>query len=222
MLESIDLSKEYSLGSQSLEVLKGINLRIKRGEIVGVVGPSGAGKSTLINLLGGLDKPSKGKVIFEGVDISRLSDKKCAEIRNQRFGFVFQFYHLLAEFSALENVMLPLLIKNNLPRKKIKQNATEILSKCGLGQRLNHRPSELSGGEQQRVAIARSLINVPEILFCDEPTGNLDSERGTQIKDLILRFNKEFNTTLIIATHAQELVSDADRIIHLQDGKIKN
>lgn len=222
MLEAIDICKEYVHGSNTLTVLQGVTLRIQKGEIVGIVGPSGAGKSTLINLLSGLDKPTKGKVLLEGIDIAKLSDKRRAQVRNQRFGFVFQFYHLLAELSALENVMLPLLINNSQPRKKMKERASEILTTCGLAQRLNHRPSELSGGEQQRVAIARALINVPEVLFCDEPTGNLDTERGLQIKELLWRFNKESNTTLIIVTHAQELVKDAHRIIHLQDGKIVN
>lgn len=220
MLNAINLFKEYKLGTNRLEVLKGINLRIDKAQILGVVGPSGAGKSTLLHLLGGLDMPTKGKVELEGQDIAKLTDKQLAKLRNQFFGFVFQFYHLLAEFSALENVMLPAIIKNKESKNKIKESAYNILKKCGLAQRLHHRPYELSGGEQQRVAIARALINTPQVLFCDEPTGNLDTERGLQLKKLLWQLNKEFNMTLVIVTHSQELVQDATRIVHLQDGRI--
>jgi lipoprotein-releasing system ATP-binding protein len=222
MLETVNLFKEYRIGSNVLEVLKGINLIVNKGEILGVVGPSGAGKSTLLHLLGGLDEPTKGKVILEGQDISELSDKQCAQLRNSRFGFVFQFYHLLAEFSAIENVMLPAILKNKKGRKKIREKALDILKKCGLFERLHHRPSELSGGEQQRVAISRSLINMPQILFCDEPTGNLDTETGLQIKNLLWQLNKEYKMTLIIVTHAQELVEGATRVIYLKDGRVLN
>ncbi|MBL7131522.1 MAG: ABC transporter ATP-binding protein [Candidatus Omnitrophica bacterium] len=222
MLETIDLSKQYKLGPNILEVLKGINLTVNKGEILGIVGPSGAGKSTLLHLLGGLDEPTKGKVELEGRDISKLSDKQRAQLRNRHFGFVFQFYHLLVEFTALENVMLPAILKNKEAVSRIKERASNMLKKCGLSERLNHRPSELSGGEQQRVAIARALINMPRILFCDEPTGNLDTETGSQIENLLWQLNKEYNATLIIVTHAQELVKDATRIIYLQDGIILN
>jgi lipoprotein-releasing system ATP-binding protein len=222
MLEAIDLFKEYRIGQNTLGVLKGISLTINKGEILGIVGPSGAGKSTLLNLLGGLDQPTKGRVLLASKDISKLKESQLAELRNQRFGFVFQFYHLLAEFTALENVMLPAILRNRESRKRIKEMAFDVLGRCGLSNRLQHRPSELSGGEQQRVAIARALINTPEILFCDEPTGNLDSDSGIQIKNLLLRFNKEFNATLVIVTHEQQLVQDATRVIHLQDGEIVN
>lgn len=222
MLQTIDLSKEYKIGNTSLRVLKGINLAIGRGEITGIVGPSGAGKSTLLHLCGGLDEPTTGKVLLEGKDISKLNDKQLCQLKNKRFGFVFQFYHLLPEFSAIENIMLPAVISNQLGKKEIRRNSTELLKKFGLAERLNHRPSELSGGEQQRVAIARALINNPEILFCDEPTGNLDTETGQQIKSLLWKLNKEYKMTMVIVTHDHELVKDATKTIHLRDGKLLN
>jgi lipoprotein-releasing system ATP-binding protein len=220
MLETVDLFKEYKLGLNTLQVLRGINLTVKKGEILGIVGPSGAGKSTLLQLLGGLDEPTSGRVVLEGKDISKLNDKQRALLRNRHFGFVFQFYHLLSEFTAMENVMLPAMLNSKEPKDKIKDRAFDILKRCGLTERLSHRPSELSGGEQQRVAIARALINMPQILFCDEPTGNLDTETGLQIKNLLWQLNREYNMTLIIVTHAQELVKDATRIIPLKDGRI--
>ena len=222
MLETIDLSKEYKIGVNILEVLRGIDLTVNKGEVLGIVGPSGAGKSTLLHLLGGLDDPTRGRVVLEGKDISKLNNRQKAQLRNRHFGFVFQFYHLLAEFTAIENVMLPAILKNTESRDKIKEKAFDLLKKCGLSQRLHHRPSELSGGEQQRVAISRALINMPKILFCDEPTGNLDTETGLQIKDLLWQLNKEYNMTLIVVTHANELVKDATRIMHLQDGAMLN
>ena len=222
MLETINLSKEYKIGVTILEVLRGINLTVNKGEVLGIVGPSGAGKSTLLHLLGGLDDPTRGRVVLEGKDISKLNNRQKAQLRNRHFGFVFQFYHLLAEFTAIENVMLPAILKNTETKDKIKEKAFDLLKKCGLSQRLHHRPSELSGGEQQRVAISRALINMPKILFCDEPTGNLDTETGLQIKDLLWQLNKEYNMTLIVVTHANELVKDATRIMHLQDGVMLN
>ncbi|MFC1645597.1 ABC transporter ATP-binding protein [Candidatus Omnitrophota bacterium] len=222
MLETIELIKQYKIGSNILEVLKGINLTVHKGEILGIVGPSGAGKSTLLHLLGGLDEATQGRVELEGKDISKLNDRQRAQLRNRYFGFVFQFYHLLAEFSALENVMLPAILNKRESSQKTKEKACGILEKCGLSERLNHRPSELSGGEQQRVAIARALINTPKILFCDEPTGNLDTETGLQIKNLLWQLNREYDATLIIVTHEQEFVKDATRVIHLKDGMILN
>ncbi|NQU19098.1 ABC transporter ATP-binding protein [bacterium] len=222
MLETIDLSKEYKIGVNILKVLRGINLTVNKGEVLGIVGPSGAGKSTLLHLLGGLDDPTRGRVVLEGKDISKLNNRQKAQLRNRHFGFVFQFYHLLAEFTAIENVMLPAILKNTESRDKIKEKAFDLLKKCGLSERLHHRPSELSGGEQQRVAISRALINMPKILFCDEPTGNLDTETGLHIKDLLWQLNKEYNMTLIVVTHANELVKDATRIMYLQDGVMLN
>ena len=222
MLEAIGLIKRYTVGPNTLEVLKGVDLSVNKGEVLGIVGPSGAGKSTLLHLLGGLDEPTEGIVKLEGKDISRLKDKQRAQLRNKHFGFVFQFYHLLAEFTALENVMLPAIIGQKESRSKVRERASLVLQKCGLAERLNHRPSELSGGEQQRVAIARALVNKPQIVFCDEPTGNLDTDTGMQIKDLLWQLNKEYNATLIVVTHEQELVKEATRIIHLKDGIILN
>jgi len=220
MLEARDLIKEYKIGLTDLRVIKGVDLFVGKGEIVGIIGPSGAGKSTLLNLIGGLDEPTSGKVLLEGSDISYLSDSERAKIRNKRFGFVFQFYHLLSEFTALENVMLPLIVSGQEKRKIAKDKASDILDRCGLSKRLNHRPQELSGGEQQRVAIARSIINMPEILFCDEPTGNLDANTGIEIKNLLWKLNKEFNTTLVIVSHSQEFLKDTTRTIQIHDGKI--
>jgi len=222
MLNAINLSKEYKLGLNTLKVLKGINLTVNKGEVLGVVGPSGAGKSTLLHLLGGLDEPTAGKVTLDGKDISELDDNARAQLRNKYFGFVFQFYHLLPEFNAMENVMLPAVIKNSETKMKIKERASDLLKRCGLSERLYHRPSELSGGEQQRVAVARALINIPKILFCDEPTGNLDTNTGLQIKSLLWQLNRDFNTTLVVVTHDNELVKDATRIIHLKDGIVLN
>ena len=222
MLEAKNVYKEYQIGLKNLVVLKKINLKVSKKEVLAVVGPSGAGKSTLLNILGGLDEPTSGKVFLEGQDISELNELRRSETRNRRFGFVFQFYHLLSEFNVLENVMLPAILRGALSKKEAQNKAKNLLDGCGLGARLKHRPSELSGGEQQRAAIARALINSPEILFCDEPTGNLDSSTGQQIKNLLWRLNKEQNMTIVLVTHARELAKDADRIISLQDGEIIN
>ncbi|UCB56818.1 MAG: ABC transporter ATP-binding protein [Candidatus Omnitrophota bacterium] len=219
MLKTEKLYKIYKSGKIDLEVLKGIDIEIKAGEALCIIGPSGAGKSTLLHLLGGLDEPTKGKVYFEGKDLYRLPEEDRARIRNERIGFVFQFYHLLPEFSALENVMLPALI-DEARAHKAKERAEELLNLVGLDERKEHRPSELSGGEQQRVAIARTLINDPDIIFCDEPTGNLDSERGEQIVGLLQNLNRRQKKTLVIVSHEERITEIADRIIHIRDGKL--
>lgn len=220
VIEARNLSKVYNHNFKELTVLKGIELKIKKNEILGIVGPSGAGKSTLLHLLGGLDYPTSGSVFIDGVDIYKLSDDELSVLRNKKIGFVFQFYHLFAEFSAFENVLLPAVVRGRGNKKTLKKRAKELLGLLGLSQRLTHRPTELSGGEQQRVAIARSLINEPDILFCDEPTGNLDSETGAQILDTLFRLNKERGTTQVIVTHNEEIAKACNRIIHIKDGEI--
>ena len=220
LLEAHALHKVYRNGEAELHVLKGIDLTIEKGRIISIVGPSGAGKSTLLHLLGGLDVPTSGEVILKGMDLYKLDDEKRAKVRNEMLGFVFQFYHLLPEFTALENVVLPVLIKG-MPKKGASDYAKKLLQDVGLGERLNHKPSELSGGEHQRVAIARALVNEPEIVFCDEPTGNLDSKTGSEIQELLWRINREKGETLIIVTHDEKIARYADRIIHIEDGVLR-
>ena len=221
MLEARNVRKVYHTGSAELCVLKGINLSVSRGDFLSIVGPSGAGKSTLLHILGGLDEPTEGNVYLDDFCLSTLSDTQRAGIRNSRFGFVFQFYHLLHEFSALENVMLPALIKKDSVKKKaVREKAFSLLEFLGLSERFQHKPSELSGGEQQRVAIARALINDPEVLFCDEPTGNLDSQSGLQIRDMLVDLNRRKGTTVVLVTHSRELAQGSRRILNIFDGKI--
>jgi lipoprotein-releasing system ATP-binding protein len=213
-----DLYKTYSQDGHQVPVLKGINLKIRKGEIIAVVGPSGVGKSTLLHLLGALDRPTKGKVFLEKEEIYHLDDSGLAALRNRRIGFLFQFHHLLSDFTALENVMIPGLMRAQSQPEAVFR-AREILAELGLGKRLNHRPSELSGGEQQRVALARALVNDPEIIITDEPTGNLDRATGEKIYELLWRLNEAKNKTLIIATHNEHLAARAERIIRLVDGQ---
>jgi len=220
MIEARLLSKSYYNGAAELEVLKEINLVIRAKEFVAIQGPSGAGKSTLLHILGGLDYPTKGRVFFSGQDLYDLSDNERALIRNKRIGFVFQFFHLLPELSAIENVMLPALIKSWWQRKKAESSAIELLNLLGLGARVLHKPNELSGGEQQRLAIARALINSPEALFCDEPTGNLDSENGENILGIIKNLRDKINLTVILVTHDNDIARNADRVVRLKDGVI--
>jgi len=226
ILEAKDIHKVYHEGSKALPVLRGINLSIKKGGFVAVTGPSGAGKSTLLHILGGLDIPSSGAIFFHGEDIAKLSDLKLCAIRNKKIGFVFQFYHLLPEFTVLENVLMPALISPRPEAKSqksgIKAEAMELLIQMGLGERLGHFPAQLSGGEKQRVAMARALINKPEILFCDEPTGNLDSKSGSDIISLIKKINLENKMTVILVTHNLELAKSADYLYHLKDGVLVN
>jgi lipoprotein-releasing system ATP-binding protein len=226
LLQAIDIYKEYTNGTCKIPVLHKINLSIKKGEILIVVGASGAGKSTLLHILGILDTPTSGSVIYKGINLTKLSSKKQAEVRNRIFGFVFQFYHLLPDFTALENVLLPCLIGSGLRNhKSIKveytNRAISLLERVGLGGRLTHRPSQLSGGEKQRVAIVRALINNPELLLCDEPTGNLDTKTGHEIRALIWDLNKTLNQTVIIVTHDAEIAKHAGRVIRIVDGCIK-
>ena len=214
--------KSYQNGTKRLDVLRGIDLDIKNNEFLAIQGPSGAGKSTLLHILGGLDNPTFGEVLFEGKDIYKLSENERSVFRNIKIGFVFQFYHLLPELSALENVLLPGLLKSWWERKKAIAHAKSILNKLGLSERMLHRPNQLSGGEQQRVAIARALINKPEILLCDEPTGNLDSENGQNILNLLKLLQKQDRVTIILVTHDKDIAMTAERVIYLKDGIILN
>ncbi len=221
LLEATNIHKIYKQAENTLHILKGINLSIVEGEVLSIVGPSGAGKSTLLHILGGLDNPTDGSVKIDTEDIYKLSDAKRARLRNTKLGFVFQFYHLLPEFTVLENVLLPVLIGDK--KVKLKQSeveAIDLLSKVGLDKRINHRPYQLSGGEQQRVAIARALIKNPKIVLCDEPTGNLDSETGKGIIDLLMSLNKKHNQTLVIVTHDEGIAKISQRVIYMRDGKL--
>lgn len=219
MLKAIDLYKIYDEGAKDVRALNGINLDVNKGEVLAIVGSSGAGKSTLLHLLGGLDRPTKGTVLLDGVDIYKLSDTARCKVRNEKVGFVFQFYHLLPELTALENVMLPAMINKDKKRGG-KDRALRLLETVGLKERICHKPSELSGGEAQRVAIARALINNPDIIFCDEPTGNLDSERSADLRNLIWRLSRESNKTFVVVTHEPSLAERADRILRIKDGAI--
>ncbi|MDP3789186.1 MAG: ABC transporter ATP-binding protein [Candidatus Omnitrophota bacterium] len=213
-----NLRKIFMSGKDRVDAVRGADITIEKGEALFIIGPSGAGKSTLLHILGGLERPDSGEVILNGENIYRLTDKRQAAIRNKKIGFVFQFYHLLPEFTAIENVMLPGLIRREHGFTAVRQDAESLLAKVGLSGRLNHRPSEMSGGEQQRVAIARALINSPAILFCDEPTGNLDSKNGEAIYDLISGISKKDGLTLAIVTHQKEFAAKADRRLGIKDG----
>ncbi|MBF8276247.1 MAG: Lipoprotein-releasing system ATP-binding protein LolD [Candidatus Brocadiaceae bacterium] len=225
LLQAVNVTKEYTAGERTLPVLQGVNLAVKKGEIVTIVGVSGAGKSTLLHILGSLDTPTAGSVFYKGINLTKLSAKRQAEMRNRVFGFVFQFYHLLPDFTALENVLLPSLIGNAFPHwKKVKkerrERAVSLLERVGLGNRLQHKPSQLSGGERQRVAITRALINEPELLLCDEPTGNLDTKTGQEIRELLWSLNETLNQTVVIVTHDEKIAENAGRIVRITDGKI--
>lgn len=213
MITAQSITKRYG----SLEVLKGIDFCAKEKEIISIVGASGAGKSTLLQILGSLSKPDSGKVLIDNTDIFSLSADKLSDFRNRHIGFVFQFHHLLPEFTALENVMIPALIAKNSP-SDAKKRAVEILKSVGLGSRLEHKPSELSGGEQQRVAIARAIINNPSVIFADEPSGNLDSQTKGEIHRLFFDLRDLYGQTIIIVTHDNELAQMSDRILKMKDG----
>jgi ABC-type lipoprotein export system ATPase subunit len=213
------LDRTYRIGKRSLNVLRGVNLEVARGDFLALRGASGAGKSTLLHLLGGLDVPDAGEICFAGKNLATLSAAKLAAFRNFKVGFVFQAYHLLPELTALENVCLPARIARVSVANAAKRGR-ELLARVGLGERVEHRPNELSGGEQQRVAIARALVNSPELLLADEPTGNLDSKTGGEIIELLKSLRAEKQTTLIIATHDARVAAHAERVIELVDGRI--
>ncbi|MGI6242178.1 MAG: ABC transporter ATP-binding protein [Prevotella sp.] len=203
----------------NLQVLKGIDLHIDKGEVVSIVGPSGAGKTTLLQIIGTLDKPDSGSVIVDGVDVGRLSSKKISMFRNQKLGFVFQFHQLLPEFTALENVMIPCFIAGE-SRKNAKARAEELLNFMGLGDRANHKPNELSGGEKQRVAVARALVNNPSVILADEPSGSLDSKNKAELHQLFFDLRDKFGQTFVIVTHDESLAALTDRTIHMKDGQL--
>jgi lipoprotein-releasing system ATP-binding protein len=215
MISGEKIFKSYG----KIEVLKGVDIAIKAGEVVSIVGPSGSGKSTLLHILGTLDKADSGKVTMNGTAISSLNGKKLASFRNKNIGFVFQFHHLLPEFSALENVCIPGWLAGK-KKKEVEKNARELLEILGVAHRLENKPSELSGGEQQRVAVARALINRPAIVFADEPTGNLDTTNARELHDLFFDLRNRFEQTFLIVTHNEELAHLSDRILHMKDGLI--
>jgi len=225
MLRVENLCKDYQMGGRTLRVLRGVTLSVQKGSMLGIEGPSGAGKSTLLHLMGILDTPTEGRVLYGSRNLAQLSGREQAYWRNKLFGFVFQFYHLLPDFSALENVALPALVSVALGswgegKKRALARARELLELVGLAERAEHRPGQLSGGERQRVAIARALVNAPEVLLCDEPTGNLDTQTGQSILELLCRLRDETGTTLVIVTHDPNIASRAEKRARLVDGRL--
>ncbi len=219
VIEAIQITKALHLGKTIIHALRGVDLCIEQGEMVSIIGPSGSGKSTLLGILGGLDKPTSGKISIDGVDITRMNEDQLTELRNEKIGFIFQFFNLIPTLTALENVTLPM----QFARRRVKnphKRAKELLTMFGLSDRMGHRPFELSGGQQQRVAIARALANNPPILLADEPTGNLDQESGAVVIEALQAIQKQANTTIILVTHDAELSRHAGRVIHLVDGQI--
>ena len=220
VLQASQLTKSFNEGLQAVDVLKNVNLSIMRGEFVAIVGSSGSGKSTLLHILGGLDVPTSGKVSILGQPLSELNETKRGELRNRHLGFVYQFHHLLAEFSALENVAMPLLLRADCSVQESKQRATALLTRVGLAHRLQHKPAELSGGERQRVALARALVTKPDVILADEPTGNLDHQTAVEIQALLQELKQELGMSLVIVTHDRELAQSADRILTMQSGAL--
>lgn len=219
MIECIDLKKEYRMGQEVVHALRGIDLKVKAGEFVALLGKSGSGKSTLLNMMAGLEKPSYGKVILKGNHLETLNESKVTNIRKQHVGFIFQSYNLLQHHTALENVMLPLVF-NNVSMKQRTEQAKNILDLVGLGDRFNHRPNQMSGGQQQRVSIARAFVNNPEIIFADEPTGNLDTKTTDEIMALMDNMAKKYSQTVVMVTHDPETSEIAHKVVHMKDGLI--
>ncbi|MGO9480704.1 MAG: ABC transporter ATP-binding protein [Candidatus Kryptoniota bacterium] len=217
IIDASQIQKIYFIGKSELCVLRDVNLRIEAGEIIAVIGASGAGKSTLLHILGTLDRPTSGTVCYDGVDVFKLTDEKIAGFRSLQIGFVFQFHHLLPEFTAIENVAMPAMIAGK-KFSEVKETAGELLGEVGLSERAEHRPSELSGGEQQRVAVARALINNPKVILADEPSGNLDSRNAEALHELMLELCRKRRTTFVIATHNDHLTSLAHRVVKIEDG----
>lgn len=219
VIKAVNLSKSFQKDGTRMEILTSLDFEIGSGESVAILGASGAGKSTLLHILGTLDHPTSGNLFINGEDVFGYDERKIAELRNRKIGFVFQFHHLLPEFSSLENVMMPALI-NGMSKREARSRAEFVLNEVSLGDRVTHKPGELSGGEQQRVAVARAVIMEPDIILADEPTGNLDTETGERVQDVLINLNKTRNMTLIIVTHNQLLAERLDRSIGLRDGKI--
>jgi lipoprotein-releasing system ATP-binding protein len=217
LLEAREINKSFSTEAGELKVLKGISVAIKAGEMVGIIGASGAGKSTLLHILGALDRPTSGQVLFQGRDISTLDEKALARFRNMSVGFVFQFHHLLPEFNSLENVVLPGMI-GGMDVRETQERAREILGELGLSRRMHHRPGELSGGEQQRVAVARALIRNPQVVLADEPTGNLDTATGNELFELFIELNRKKGITFVVVTHNKSLSDRCHRVLEMADG----
>jgi putative ABC transport system ATP-binding protein len=220
ILETVEVEKAYQMGKVKVSALRGVSLQIEEGEFMAIFGPSGSGKSTMLHVLGGLDRPDKGSVLVDGTDLSTLNDSKLADIRLHKIGFVFQFFNLLPKLTALRNVELPLTLADVSEDESLGK-AKEMLELVGLKDRIDHRPTEMSGGEQQRVAIARALINNPKIVLADEPTGNLDTTTGWDIVNLMKRLNEKTKQTFVVVTHDQSVAETADRMIQLKDGKIQ-
>lgn len=220
LIKGINIRRVFVTGKERLEVLKGIDVTFKKGMIHTIVGPSGAGKSTLLHILGGLDRPTEGKVIFDNSSMYDFPDRELSRIRNKKIGFIFQFHHLLPEFSALENVMMPSVI-DAMNAKKARKVAENLLVKVGLSDRFDHKPNELSGGEKQRVAVARALVNNPSVIFADEPTGNLDSKNSDILLSMLLELNRSEGITLIVVTHNKDIANKIGNVIKMKDGKIQ-
>ena len=222
LIELRDITKTYHLGEIDVPVLKGVSLDVKRGELVALMGASGSGKSTLMNILGCLDRPTSGRYVLDGQEVSGLSSDERARVRNSKIGFVFQSFNLLSRTTALENVMMPLSYAPHVTEKEAKKRAVELLERVGLGSRMDHYPSQLSGGQQQRVAIARSLINHPPLLFADEPTGNLDSKKSQEVLEMFQKLNEDEGITIILVTHDANVAAHAKRAIRMRDGRIES
>lgn len=218
VLEAKNITKTFTDGKTDVAVLKGLSLQVQAGQFISIVGSSGSGKSTLLHVLGGLDRPSNGEVLLNGNRFDTLSETVRGDLRNQYLGFVYQFHHLLPEFSALENVAMPLMLRKSSQYADVKQKAEYLLERVGLSHRLTHKPGELSGGERQRVALARALVTNPKVMLADEPTGNLDRHTAMSIFELLNDLRQEFNMAMLIVTHDEQLAQSADKILHMQDG----